>query len=456
MTLPEDEPARDDRDLPIVAVTGRPNVGKSTLVNRFLGRRSAIVEDQPGVTRDRVTYEITWSGREFVVVDTGGWEPGARGLRAQVTAQAEIAAAAADVVLLVVDATAGITEEDAALARVLKRSGKPVLLVANKVDNPGVEAELGALWALGLGAPLPVSALHGRGSGDLLDAILERLPAPVVAPRRRDVRGIAIVGRPNVGKSSLLNRLVGEERAIVDEVAGTTRDPVDAVLRLGERTWRVVDTAGLRRKVKDAAGAEYYASVRTSQALRAADAAIVVLDATESVTEQDLRIAQLVVDAGRAMIFAFNKWDLVDEEHRRRLERDIERDLVPWAWAPRINISAKTGRGLDKIGGMLELAVEGWEQRIPTARLNAWVRDVVAGHPHPVRGGRQPRILFATQATAAPPKVVLFTTGDLEPAYRRFLERRLRQEFGFAGSPIQLAVRARGASQSGRGGTRRR
>jgi GTP-binding protein len=433
--------------VPIVAVVGRPNVGKSTLVNRIVGRRQAIVEDVPGVTRDRVSYEVTWSGRRFTIVDTGGWQPGAGGLSARVTAQAELAVAAADLVLFVVDATVGITETDAAVAKFLRRSDKPVLLVANKVDNAAGELDTGELWSLGLGQPYTVSALHGRGSGDLLDAVITALPSsgaggePDTAPDA--LRRVAIVGRPNVGKSSLLNRLAGEERALVDAVSGTTRDPVDAIVRIGDRRWRVVDTAGLRRRMRDAVGAEFYAGLRTDQAIRDAEAAVVLLDAAEPITEQDVRIVQKVIDAGRALVLAFNKWDAVDADRRLALAREIETELGHVGWAPRLNISARTGRGVEKLAAAMETALTGWEQRVPTARLNAWLSELVAARPHPVRGGRQPRPLFATQASTRPPRIVLFTSGELEPTYLRFLERRLRETFGFPGTPIDLSVRAR-------------
>ena len=431
--------------VPVLAVVGRPNVGKSTLVNRFLGRREAVVEDVPGVTRDRVSYDANWNGRAFTVVDTGGWDPDARGLAERIAGQAEIAAALADAVLFVVDATVGITDADEAVVKILRRSGKPVVLAANKVDDLRTEAEAHALWNLGLGEPFPVSALHGRGSGDLLDAVLSALPDPppeqmaeVGGPRR-----VAIVGKPNVGKSSLLNMLARQDRVVVDEVAGTTVDPVDELIELGGRTWRFIDTAGIRKRVKEASGHEYYASLRTSTAIDRAEVAVLVIDAGQSISEQDVRILQTVREAGRALVVAFNKWDLVDEERRHFLEREVERELVQVQWAPRINITARTGWHVDRLVPALDKALEGWETRISTGALNAFLGRLVAEHPHPVRGGKQPRVLFGTQASTAPPTFILFTTGKLDAAYLRFLERRLREDFGFVGTPIVLQQRPR-------------
>jgi GTP-binding protein len=420
-------------------------VGKSTLVNRFLGRREAVVEDVPGVTRDRVSYDANWNGRAFTVVDTGGWDPDARGLAERIAAQAEIAASLADAVLFVVDATVGITDADEAVVRILRRSGKPVVLAANKVDDLRTEAEAHALWNLGLGEPYAVSALHGRGSGDLLDAVLDALPDPpperlaeVGGPRR-----VAIVGKPNVGKSSLLNMVAREDRVVVDEVAGTTVDPVDELIELGGRTWRFIDTAGIRKRVKEASGHEYYASLRTSTAIDRAEVAVLVLDADQSISEQDVRILQTVREAGRALVVAFNKWDLVDEERRHYLEREVERELVQVQWAPRINVTARTGWHIDRLVPALDKALEGWETRITTGALNAFLGRLVAEHPHPVRGGKQPKILFGTQTSIAPPTFILFTSGKLDAAYLRFLERRLREDFGFVGTPIVLQQRPR-------------
>ncbi|MFE6777271.1 ribosome biogenesis GTPase Der [Streptomyces sp. NPDC057702] len=432
--------------LPVLAVVGRPNVGKSTLVNRILGRREAVVEDRPGVTRDRVTYEAEWAGRRFKVVDTGGWEQDVLGIDASVAAQAEFAMEAADAVVFVVDSSVGATDTDEAVVKLLRRAGKPVVLCANKVDGPSAEADAAALWSLGLGEPHPVSALHGRGTGDMLDAALDALPeAPAQTfgqvlggPRR-----IALIGRPNVGKSSMLNKVAGEERVVVNEQAGTTRDPVDELIELGGKTWKFIDTAGIRRRVHLQEGADYYASLRTAAALEKAEVAVVLIDASESISVQDQRIITMAVEAGRALVIAYNKWDTLDEERRYYLEREIERDLVQIPWAQRVNVSARTGRHMEKLVPAIETAIAGWETRVPTGRLNAFLGEIVASHPHPIRGGKQPRILFGTQAGTKPPRFVLFASGFLEAGYRRFVERRLREEFGFAGSPIHISVRVR-------------
>ncbi len=454
-----------DGPAPVVAVVGRPNVGKSTLVNRILGSRQAVVEDTPGVTRDRVAYDATWRGRAFTLVDTGGWEPAVEGspaLAARVAAQARVAVDAADAVLFVVDAVIGVTDADAAVATVLRRSRKPVVLAANKVDDAPGEPAAASLWSLGLGEPCPVSALHGRGSGDLLDLILGALPATpmeqfgaVGGPRR-----VALIGRPNVGKSSLLNTLAGQERAVVDAAAGTTRDPVDELIDLGGSVWRFVDTAGIRRRVRETQGADYFAALRTERALERAEVAVLLVDASQPLAEQDLRIVSMVIESGRALVIAYNKWDLVDADRRNFLDKEIDRQLYTARWAPRVNISAATGWHVDRLVPALERALDGWETRVQTGRLNGWLSGLVAATPPPVRGGRQPKILFATQAGVRPPHFVLFTSGFLQAGYRRFIERRLREEFGFAGSPVQVTMRLRekraGAGQARRPSSARR
>ncbi len=448
-----EDDAGDAGPAPVVAVVGRPNVGKSTLVNRILGRREAVVEDVPGVTRDRVAYDAAWSGRRFTVVDTGGWLPDSSGLAAAIAEQARLAVDLADVVMFVVDATVGATDVDEAVVEILRRSGKPVVLVANKVDDIGAESDAALLWSLGIGEPHPVSALHGRGSGDLLDAVLDALPVEPPAetfgaeggPRR-----VALLGRPNVGKSSLLNKLAGEQRAVVDSVAGTTRDPVDELIELGGRTWRFIDTAGIRRRHRENQGADFYATLRTRSALERAEVAVVLVDAGQPLAEQDLRIISMVIDSGRALVIAYNKWDLLDEERRHYLEREIDRQLHNARWAPRVNISARTGRHVEKLVPAIDAALEGWGTRVPTSKLNQFFADLVNSHPHPVRGGKQPRVLFATQAGVRPPRFVLFTSGFLEEGYRRFIERRLREEFGFAGAPLDIAMKIREKRGKGR------
>lgn len=432
--------------VPVLAVVGRPNVGKSTLVNRIIGRREAVVEDVPGVTRDRVPYDANWAGRAFTVVDTGGWDPDARGLAERIAGQAEIAVSLADAVLFVVDATVGITDADEAVVRILRASGKPVVLAANKVDDARTEAEAYGLWNLGLGEPFPVSGLHGRGSGDLLDAVLAALPETPAETLGEEIGGprrVALVGKPNVGKSSLLNRLAGQDRVVVDNAAGTTVDPVDELIELGGRLWRFIDTAGIRKRVKEASGHEYYASLRTTTAIDRAEVAVLVIDSGQTLSEQDIRILQTVREAGRALVIAFNKWDLVDEERRHYLEREIERELVQVQWAPRVNITARTGWHVDRLVPALDRALEGWETRVSTGQLNAFLGRLVAEHPHPVRSGKQPKILFGTQASTAPPRFLLFTSGRMDAAYLRYVERRLREDFGFAGTPIIIEQKPR-------------
>ena len=431
--------------LPVLAIVGRPNVGKSALVNRILGRREAVVEDKPGVTRDRISYKSEWNGRRFTLVDTGGWEPDAKGIDKSVALQAEIAVELADAVLFVVDSTVGATSTDERVVKMLRKSKKPVLLVANKVDDERLESDAAALWSLGLGQPYPVSALHGRGVADLLDDALKALPE-VSAVAKQEFGGprrVALIGRPNVGKSSLLNKAVGAERAVVNELAGTTRDPIDEQVELAGKIWRFVDTAGIRRRLHLAQGADFYASLRTAAALERAEVAVVLFDVKEPISEADIRIVDMALESGRALVLAFNKWDELEDERRHYLEREIEQDLAHVAWAPRVNISAKTGRHLEKLVPALEVALDSWDQRIPTGKLNAFIQELVMENPHPVRGGKQPRILFATQASVRPPKFVLFTTGFLDPGYRRFIIRRLRETYGFEGTPVELGMRVR-------------
>ena len=427
--------------LPTIAVIGRPNVGKSTLVNRMIGRREAIVEDTPGVTRDRVKYEAEWNGRRFFLIDTGGWEVKPEGISEKITAGAEAAIREADLVMFVVDAQVGALDEDQSLVDLLRKSGKKVILVGNKIDNAEDEADGYALWNLGLGEPRFVSALHGRGSGDLLDLLIAQLPEVGSAQVDDGYRRVALVGRPNVGKSSLLNVLAGSPRVLVDDAEGTTRDAVDELIDFGGSTWRFIDTAGIRRRAHQASGTDYYASLRTAIALDRAEVALVIFDASQILTEQDIRIVSMADEAGKALVIVMNKWDLVDEERQLVLDREIERQLERYPWAQRVNLSAKTGWHRDRLAPALRTALTNWEKRIPTAKLNAFLGELVAANPPPVRGGKQPKIKFATQAGTCPPKFVVFANGFLENAYRRFIERRLREVFGFDGTPIEVAVK---------------
>ena len=429
--------------LPIVAILGRPNVGKSTLINRFLGRREAIVEDTPGVTRDRVQYECEWGGRRFIIMDTGGWEAKPDGISVQVSAGAEIAMQEADVLAFVVDAQVGALDEDDILVQHLRKAKKPLILIGNKVDGEREESEAHGLWSLGLGEPYFVSALHGRGSGDLLDHIVAELPEVGGAQTQDGYRKVALIGRPNVGKSSLLNALAGENRSIVDDVAGTTRDPVDELIEFGGSIWRFIDTAGLKKRANQASGTDYYASLRTQTALERCEVAVVVLDASEPITEQDLRVITMVEEAGKAMVIVMNKWDLVDEDRRDQLDREIDRHLDQVEWAQRVNVAAKTGWHRDRLAPALRTALDSWKKRVPTSKLNSFLGALIGATPPPVRGGKQPKVYYATQAGIAPPKFVVFSNGWIEASYRRFIERRLREEFSFPGTPVQVAIRVK-------------
>jgi len=436
--------------LPKVAVIGRPNVGKSTLVNRIIGRREAIVEDVPGVTRDRVKYEAEWNGRTFLLIDTGGWEVKPEGISEKITAGAELAIAESELVLFVVDAQVGALDEDESLLTLLRKSHKKVILVANKVDSTGEENNAHALWNLGLGEPRFLSALHGRGSGDLLDLVVKELPEVGSEPIDDGYRRIALLGRPNVGKSSLLNALAGEARVLVDDVAGTTRDPVDELVEFGGTTWRFIDTAGIRKKAKFDSGTDYYASLRTEAALERAEVAVIILDASVPLTEQDLRIITMAEESGRAMVLVMNKWDLMDEERQMQFEKELERNLERYPWAQRVNLSAKTGWHRDRLAPALRTAIASWEYRVPTSKLNSFLGALVSATPPPVRGGKQPKIRFATQASICPPKFVVFASEWVEPSYRRFIERRLREEFGFQGSPVEVAIKVREKAERSR------
>lgn len=441
----EDE-APVNRAVGVIAVVGRPNVGKSTLVNRILGRRAAVVEDTPGVTRDRVSYDAEWAGTDFKLVDTGGWEADVEGIDSAIASQAQIAVGLSDAVILVVDGSVGLTSSDSRIVSMLRAAGKPVTVAVNKVDTGEQEYLTAEFWKLGLGEPFGISAMHGRGVGDLLDDALAKLKkadktSGLLTPST--LRRVALIGRPNVGKSSLLNQLAHEERAVVDNYAGTTRDPVDEVIKLDGEDWLFIDTAGIKRRLHKISGAEYYSSLRTQAAIERAELALVLFDVSQPISDQDLKVMSQAVDAGRAIVLVFNKWDLQDEFSRQRLERLWETEFSRVRWAQRVNLSAKTGWHTNRLPQAMRQALESWDKRISTGKLNAFLGQLQAAHPHPLRGGKQPRILFATQAGTRPPRFVIFATGFLDHGYRRFIERSLRDEFGFEGSPIQISVKVR-------------
>ena len=432
------------RGLPVVAVVGRPNVGKSSLVNRVLGRRDAIVEETPGVTRDRRSFVADWAGRRFEIVDTGGLEPGAKGLDARIVEQAEVAIAAADVIVLVVDASAGPLEDDMLVAARLRQTDKPVLVVANKVDDPRDEPSAADFFRLGLGEPAPLSALHGRGSGDFLERLVAALPE--IEEEESGAWGsLAIAGRPNVGKSSILNALLREDRSIVDSVPGTTRDPVDSFVEAGGRVLRIVDTAGMRRRVAIGESLEYYSWLRSRQAIQRADAVLLVVDMAEGVTALDQRIAQDVVESGRACVVALNKWDLTPEEDtdRARTERDIGESLRWLEWAKVVRTSALTRRGIDRLLPAVLDALDSHRRRLATAAVNRIVSEAQARRPHPRSGHRAVRVLYAVQASTAPPEFILFSNGRLSTGYLKYLEHRIREAEPFEGAPLLLRTRIR-------------
>jgi GTPase len=437
-------------ELPTVVIVGRPNVGKSTLMNRIIGRREAIVEERPGVTRDRKEVEAEWRARPFRLVDTGGWLPGGTTLDDKVSRQSEKAIADADVILLVTDATVGVTEEDSRVAELLQRVSAPVLVVANKVDDANREAAAWELLSLGLGDPYPVSALHGRGTGDLLDSVLEHLPewAPepdevAVAdpddPDAERVFAVALVGRPNVGKSTLFNRLIGDERSVVHDMPGTTRDAVDTVVETPDGPIRFVDTAGMRRRSRIDEGTEYYSFVRALKAVDASDVALLVIDATEGVTHQDQRLAERIDAAGCPVVVLLNKWELLDAEARTEVTYQMGQRLHFLGESPVLKISALTGKGVHQLMPALTKAIQDYHTRVPTRRVNQVLRAAQQAQPAP--GGA--RVLYATQGAADPPTFTLFTNRDLPQTYLRYLERRLRDDLDLGATPIKLRVRRR-------------
>ncbi len=466
------------RSLPRVAVVGRPNVGKSTLVNRILGSRVTIVEEKPGVTRDRTEHLADWLGQRFIVVDTGGWEHAAsqagrdhpvEGMSAAIVAQAEAAIADADLVLFVVDATVGALEDDERYAKLIRRSGKRSVLVANKVDGDKQEPLVHELYGLGLDEAYGVSARHGRSVGDLLDAVCAALPSPppeVLAglDDADRVPRVALVGKPNVGKSSLFNRLLGEERSIVDPVAHTTRDSVDTMIELEgvgpdgavvTEPWMFVDTAGMRRKYRTGEDTELFSVDRTREAIEQADLVLFVLDVSEPLGEQDQRLAALLRDAGRGVVLVCNKWDLVDEDRRYDLERELDRLLSFARWAPRVNISATGGRGVQRLLPQLREVWRSYRHRVPTREINRIIADAVAHQAPPRKGQRPVKIRYATQAEVAPPRVVLFANASLPSGYKRYLERSIRERHPFVGVPLAIddrppPARVRAARRRGR------
>ena len=429
---------------PLVAVVGRPNVGKSTLVNRIVGRREAIVEEKPGVTRDRKEVEAEWNGRRFRLVDTGGWLATEDALDRQVSAQAEKAIDVADLVLLVVDASVGVTGEDDRVAALLRRSQRPVVVVANKVDSERREADAWEFVRLGLGDPWAVSSLHGRGTGDLLDEVVSRLPATTedradaVPDAEERIMAAAIVGRPNVGKSTLFNRLIGDERAVVHDQPGTTRDAVDTVVQTAEGPIRFVDTAGMRRKSRIDEGTEFYSLVRALQAIDRADTALLVIDATAGVTHQDQRLAERIDAAGSPVVIVLNKWELLDSEARTSVLAEVEDRLAFLGYAPVLKVSARTGLGVHKLLPALGEAIEAYQRRVPTRELNEVIQAAQSAHLSPAG-----RVLYATQGATDPPTFTLFATRKLPAPYLRYLERMIREHFGFGPTPLKLRVRRR-------------
>ncbi len=433
------------RRLPVVVVAGRPNVGKSTLVNRVAGRQVAIVQETPGVTRDRLELECEWAGREFLLIDTGGVVERGDSLEAKVSEQSLRAVDGADVVLFVLDATTGVTGEDSDMANRLRKVAPKVLVVANKVDSERREADAWELSGLGLGSPAMVSALHGRGMGDLLDDVVARLPAASEAPAAPPVPGpevkataVAIVGRPNVGKSTLFNRLVGEDRSVVHDLPGTTRDAIDTLIETEAGTLRLVDTAGMRRRARAGDAPEYYSLVRSLRALDRADVALLVLDATEGVTHQDQRLAERVDASGSPIVVLLNKWDLLETDRRFEVNEEVADKLGFLGYAPVIRISARTGLGVHRLIPVVSDAISAYHRRIPTARLNEALRAAQSAHPAPGA-----RILYAVQGAIDPPTVTLFATRRLPPTYMRYLERFLRERFELGPTPIDLRVRIR-------------
>jgi GTP-binding protein len=431
--------------LPVVTVLGRPNVGKSTLVNRILQRKAAVVDEQSGVTRDRREFTAEWLGNRFLLIDTGGWELNPdEELTMNIRDQAEAAVGGADLVIFVADATSDIVDDDQGVARLLLRSGIPFLFVANKVDGPRQEENLGHLLGLGLGEPMPVSAQHGRGTGDFLDSLVDLLPIVEGEEDEPGLAQLAIIGRPNVGKSTLLNQLAGDERVLVSEVPGTTRDPINLVVELDGEPFEVIDTAGIKRRAKIKDDVEYYAVLRARQALKKADVALLVVDGTRGATHQEQRLAEEIADAGVGLVVLLNKWDVVSEDERLATEDSVADRLAFVAWAPVLRMAAKTGSRLHRLPAAIRVVLENRRRRIPTPELNRLIRQWQEAHPPPVKKGKRPRIIYAVQTNSEPPSIVLFLRGgDIGTDYLRYLENRLREEYDFMGTPLRLTARRR-------------
>jgi GTP-binding protein len=436
--------------IPIVAIVGRPNVGKSTLFNRLLGRQLAIVEDLPGTTRDRLYADTEWRQVPLTLVDTGGLQPrGESDLMSLVRFQVEEAVREADAIILLVDVTSGIAPPDYEIAELLRRSSKPVVLAVNKADNPRRRGEAALFYELGLGEPIPISAYHGLGISDLMEQVLPHLPATPEPQVPKEVVRLAIVGRPNVGKSSLLNALLGQERAIVSETPGTTRDAIDTHLTWQGQDFLLIDTAGLRRRGRVGTGAEYYGTIRALRAIQRADLAVLILDAGEGIAAQDIHIAGYLHEARKGAIAVVNKWDLIPKGERREAAVSWERCLRErfrfMAYLPFLFVSARFGTGVKRVLPLaLRIAAER-RRRVPTGALNQAVQRIVAAHQPPSKGRRQLKVLYATQADTAPPTFVFFVNDKdlVHFSYHRYLENRLRETFGFAMTPLKLVFKNR-------------
>ncbi|MFV1998788.1 MAG: ribosome biogenesis GTPase Der [Acidimicrobiia bacterium] len=431
--------------MPIVVILGRPNVGKSTLVNRMVRSKAAVTNPEAGVTRDRRQFDAEWAGRSFHVMDTGGWEarPGEQ-LTADIREQAEIAVSAADLVVFVADATTEVTDDDVGVARILQQSGLPHLLVANKADSPSVESDLTHLWGLGLGNPIPISALHGRNTGDFLDQVVAALPADSGAEAPDTIASLAIVGRPNVGKSTLLNRLAGSERVLVSDVPGTTRDPINEIVTIDGEFFEVIDTAGIKRHTKIKDDVDYYAILRAHDTVRKSDVVLFVIDGQRGATHQEQRLAEQIAHAGAGLLLILNKWDELTDEERLRTEDSVADRLAFVDWAPILRISAKTGARTHRLPKYIKGVIENRRKHVPAPEVNRLVRDLQEAHPPPVRKGRRAKILYAVQAETEPPTFVLFVRGgELGPDYIRFIENRIRERYDFTGTPIRIRTRNR-------------